>query len=308
MIGGTKGSHILLDHPELVKSLNGHMIYFEADDGRICLVYDYLGLAMVGSTDIPATDPESVRCEEPEIDYFLESVRTLLPSLRFERSQVVYTYSGIRPLPASDATAPGLISRDHSAPVLEPTTERPFPVVSLVGGKWTTFRGFSEEVADLVLKRLQRHRRQSTQNLAIGGGKNFPGTPSLRQAWVAEAAGSGGIDAGRAEVLLARYGTTATALLAHAKVSPQSDSKRLSGAPHYSALEIDWIARREFVVHLADIILRRTTIAIEAALTMEGLHEIAAIAAAALGWDQSRTDTEIDDVVNTLANFHGQRL
>jgi glycerol-3-phosphate dehydrogenase len=62
------------------------------------------------------------------------------------------------------------------------------------------------------------------------------------------------------------------------------------------------------VVHLADIILRRTTIAIEAALTMEGLREIAAIAAAALGWDQSRTDTEIDDVVNTLANFHGQRL
>jgi glycerol-3-phosphate dehydrogenase len=134
MIGGTKGSHILLDHPELVKSLNGHMIYFEADDGRICLVYDYLGLAMVGSTDIPASDPDSVRCEEPEIEYFLESVRALLPSLRFSRDQVVYTYSGIRPLPASDASSPGLISRDHSAPVLEPSEDRPFPVISLVGG------------------------------------------------------------------------------------------------------------------------------------------------------------------------------
>ena len=54
MIGGTKGSHLLLKHDELVKSLAGRMIYFEADDGRICLVYDYLGLALVGSTDIPA--------------------------------------------------------------------------------------------------------------------------------------------------------------------------------------------------------------------------------------------------------------
>ncbi len=53
LIGGTKGSHILIDHPELVRSLNGHMIYFEADDGRICLVYGYLGLALVGSDGYP---------------------------------------------------------------------------------------------------------------------------------------------------------------------------------------------------------------------------------------------------------------
>ena len=55
------------------------MIYFEADDGRICLVFDYLGRALVGSTDIPAADPDAVRCEDPEIDYFLASLRALLP-------------------------------------------------------------------------------------------------------------------------------------------------------------------------------------------------------------------------------------
>jgi glycerol-3-phosphate dehydrogenase len=116
LIGGTKGSHILLDHDELIRSLNGRMIYFEADDGRICLVFDYLGRALVGSTDIPANDPENVRCEDWEIDYFLDSLRSLLPGLQFSRDQIVYTYSGIRPLPASNASEPGLISRDHSAP------------------------------------------------------------------------------------------------------------------------------------------------------------------------------------------------
>jgi glycerol-3-phosphate dehydrogenase len=308
LIGGTKGSHILLDHPELVKSLNGHMIYFEADDGRICLVYDYLGLAMVGSTDIPASDPENVRCEETEIEYFIESVRSLLPSLRFSRDQVVYTYSGIRPLPASDAASPGLISRDHSAPVLEATAERPFAVVSLVGGKWTTFRGFSEEVADLVLSRLQRPRRQSTQQLAIGGGRQFPGDAAQRRAWIDGAVQKSGIDIKRADTLLSRYGTTASAILDHAATSPNRDSERLSNAEHYSLLEIDWIARKEFVVHLSDIVLRRTTIAIEGALTMAGLKDMAKVAAAALDWDVARAEAEIDDVRTTLRDFHGQDL
>ncbi|NTF45816.1 glycerol-3-phosphate dehydrogenase/oxidase [Rhizobium rhizogenes] len=306
MIGGTKGSHILLDHPELVRSLNGHMIYFEADDGRICLVYGYLGQALVGSTDIPCDDPDNVRCEEPEIEYFLDSVRSLLPGLRFEREQVTYSYSGIRPLPASDASSPGLISRDHSAPVVEAESGRPFPVISLVGGKWTTFRGFAEEVADTVLKRLQRTRKTSTERLAIGGGQDFPITSNDRASWIRSIAGKTGAEASRVDELLGRYGTTAAAILAHH--SDYADSTRISGAPRHSALEIDWIARQELVVHLSDIVFRRTTLAIEGLLTMQGLHEIGAIAAKALQWDGQRLAKEIDDVVTSLSKFHGQTL
>lgn len=306
LIGGTKGSHILLDHPELVESLNGHMIYFEADDGRICLVYGYLGLALVGSTDIPADDPDNVRCEGPETDYFLESVSSLLPSLKFDRSQVVYSYSGIRPLPASDATAPGLISRDHSAPVKEPAAGRPFPIISLVGGKWTTFRGFAEEVADTVLSRLQRSRSQSTRYLAIGGGRDFPTSESARVNWATEIADRTGVSVERVDELLRRYGTTAATLLFAS--STISDERRLAGAPDYSFREIDWIVRNEMVVHLADVVLRRTTLAIEGRLTLEGLREIAGIAGAALSWDAERIAVEIDDVVTQLDRFHSQRL
>ncbi|NEI68738.1 FAD-dependent oxidoreductase [Rhizobium lusitanum] len=306
LIGGTKGSHILLDHPELVRSLNGHMIYFEADDGRICLVYGYLGQALVGSTDIPCDDPDNVRCEEPEIDYFLDSVRSLLPGLRFDRDQVTYSYSGIRPLPASDASSPGLISRDHSAPVFEPQAGRPFPIVSLVGGKWTTFRGFAEEVADTVLTRLQRARKTSTERLAIGGGRDFPVDSKERTSWIRSVAAKTGVEPSRADELLSRYGTTAAAILAHR--SSYSDSQRISGAQRYSALEIDWIARQELVVHLSDIVFRRTTMAIEGLLTIQGLREIGAIAAAALQWDGQRLAKEIDDVVVSLSKFHGQTL
>lgn len=301
LIGGTKGSHILLDHPELVKSLKGRMIYFEADDGRICLVYDYLGLALVGSTDIKADDPDDVRCEEDEIDYFLASLRSLLPRLSFGREQIVYAYSGIRPLPASDASQPGLISRDHSAPVAEPAGDRPFPVVSLVGGKWTTFRGFAEEVADTLLARLKRPRKASTRMLPIGGGRGFPADAAARRAWIADHAAKSGLAPARVEALLGRYGTTAEPVIAHAAATGDAPLAHLDG---YRRAEIDWIARNEHVEHLADIVMRRTTLAIEGRLTAAALAEIAAVAASALGWDEARRAQEVAAVTEHLARFN----
>ncbi|UVK52146.1 glycerol-3-phosphate dehydrogenase/oxidase [Mesorhizobium sp. AR02] len=298
MIGGTKGSHILLKHDALVQSLAGRMLYFEADDGRICLVYDYLGKALVGSTDLAADNPDTVRCEPAEIDYLLESVRTLLPGMRFERDQIVYAYSGIRPLPASDTAVPGLISRDHSAPVAEPEPSRPFPIISLIGGKWTTFRGFAEEVADAVLDRLGRTRKVTTRSMPIGGGKDFPTDTVARSSWLANAASASGIDRLRLDQLLSRYGTEASRIARHQSASSNED--RLPDSSDYSVSEIDYIARNEFVEHLADIVMRRTTLAISGSLTTSDLQQVAMIAGRALGWNPQRTSEELDQVVTQL--------
>lgn len=306
LIGGTKGSHILLDHPELCRRLNGRMIYFEADDGRICLAYDYLGRILVGSTDIAASDPDTVRCESEEIDYFLDCLRGLLPGLDFDRTQIVYAYSGIRPLPASDAASPGLISRDHSAPVCEPTAGRPFPIVSLVGGKWTTFRGFAEEVGDMVLVRLARARLVSTRTMAIGGGSEFPADAAARGAWLAATASRTGLDERRLDMLLSRYGTTAALIAAHCAAF--GDGDRLPDAVDTSLAEIDWLARHEGVVHLEDIVLRRTTLAVTGGLTARTLTAIAEVAAQALCWSEERTEREVDVVKHRMVERHLMRL
>lgn len=298
LIGGTKGSHILLDHPELLRMLAGRMIYFEGDDGRILLVYDCLGRALVGSTDIPADDPDTVRCDDAEIDYFLAALRTLLPGLAFHRGQIVYAYAGIRPLPASDATAPGLISRDHSAPISEPAEGRSFPIISLVGGKWTTFRGFAEEVADTILARLSRPRRTSTRELPIGGGRDFP---SDRPGWIAEVSSDTGLTERRVGALLDSYGTTARVIAAH---EAATGLELVPGTPDTSLAEIDWIVRHESAVHLSDIVMRRTTLAITGTLTADGLDAIAAVAASALGWDADRTAHEIQATAAELVGRH----
>lgn len=298
LIGGTKGSHIVLKHDALIAELDGRMIYFEADDGRICLVFDHQGMALVGSTDIPADNPDSVRCEADEIDYMLDSLRSLMPGLSFDRSQIAYVYSGIRPLPASDTSAPGLISRDHSAPVLEADGDRPYPIMSLVGGKWTTFRGFAEEVTDTLLERLNRARLVSTQDLPIGGGRSYPSSPSKQSVWIAEESQKAGVDEPRMQVLFDRYGTTANAIAIHEAEGQKPDF--LPASHTYSLAEIDWIARNEMVVHLGDIVLRRTTLAIEGNLTRADLEAIARVAAAALGWDKAREQQEVSDLSERL--------
>ena len=306
MIGGTKGSHILLDHPELVRALKGRMIYFEADDGRICLVYEYAGRALVGSTDVKADNPDTVRCEPEEIDYFLASLRSLLPALSFSREQIVYAYSGIRPLPASDASVPGLISRDHSAPVREPEAGRPFPVIALVGGKWTTFRGFAEEVADTVLGWLRRERKASTRNMPIGGGKGFPTETRAREKWLASAEVESCVSRERMEQLLSRYGTTALEVAKHG--SGRNDDTALPDSADYRLGEIDWIARNEAVLHLADIVMRRTRLATGGSLTIRDLEVVAAVAAQALDWSEARVAEEIGRTAAELRERHGMRL
>jgi glycerol-3-phosphate dehydrogenase len=306
MIGGTKGSHLLLKHDELVRNLAGRMIYFEADDGRVCLVYGYFGLALVGSTDIPADDPDSVRCDDNEVDYLIESVSALFPSLHFDRSQIVYTYSGIRPLPASDVSLPGLVSRDHSSPTIEPEGERPFPIVSLVGGKWTTFRGFAEEVADNLLARLGRVRRVSTAELPIGGGRGYPVEELERNVWLAETSAATGVAQERLAILLDRYGTTALLIARH--IAAFIGERPLAHAPDYSRAEIDYLVRFEAVEGLADIVLRRTTLAMAGALNRDNLEEIASLAGDALGWSNDRQSDEIRTTAAELSERHFYRF
>jgi glycerol-3-phosphate dehydrogenase len=303
MIGGTKGSHILLDHPDLLKELNGRMIYFEADDGRICLVFDYLGRALAGSTDIKADDPDTVRCEPDEVEYLLESLRRLLPKLRFSRDQIVYVYSGIRPLPASNAKDPGLITRDHATPILEPAAGRPYPVYSLVGGKWTTFRGYAEEVADMLLKRLSAGRKVSTRDLAIGGGRDYPKTEAAEQAWIAGLAQETGLAEERIGDLFGRYGTTARIVAAHVAAFP-ADAP-LPDAPDYSRGEMDYVLRHEQVGSLADLAFRRTTLAVTGRLTIRLVEALAIQTGEALGWDAVRRAAEIAEVRERLTIFHG---
>jgi len=158
-VGGTKGSHLILDHPRLHQELAGEQIFYENEDGRICICFPLFDKVLVGSTDIRIDNPDEAVCTDEEVDYILASVKGVFPALELGREHVVSRYCGVRPLPASETGFTGRISRDHSCRKSPPSEAHPWPVFSLIGGKWTTFQAFAEQVADQVLREIESPRQ-----------------------------------------------------------------------------------------------------------------------------------------------------
>ncbi|MFD5214725.1 glycerol-3-phosphate dehydrogenase/oxidase [Microbacterium sp. NPDC058345] len=297
-MGGTKGSHIVLDHPELFAATQGREIFFEHSDGRIVLIYPLKGRVLVGTTDIDADPREPARCTEDEIDYFFDLITHVFPGIEVTRQQIVYRFSGIRPLPRHEDTAPGFVSRDYR---IELDRNGDVPLLSLVGGKWTTFRALGEALSDRVLQLLGRPRVVSTVGLPIGGGRGFPRTVRARKSWKQTNLPDAGA---RGDQLLARYGTRSAEVWAH--IRRGQDSPLADGA--LSTRELGWMVDDELVVRLADVILRRTAIAFVGDTTTAVLEEVADALADLMGWDDERRDAEVEATVQLLNEAHGLSL
>ncbi len=284
-MGGTKGSHLVVDCPQLHQALGDRMVYYQHTDGRVCIVFPFLDKVIMGSTDIPVDNPDTAQCDENEIEYMLTTLRGVFPGIAISRQHIVFTYCGVRPLPAANTDVTANISRGHTIRVLDSDHGRPFPIYNLVGGKWTTFRALSEQTANQVLARLGVQRRQSTSHLPIGGGRDFPTDAQQRRTWIERVAKSSGLSERRVADLLDRYGTRAESC-ANAGEHP------LQSLPEYTVEEIQRIALGEQVVRLADLVYRRSTIGLLGQATPAALAELAGVVGAVLHWDIGRQRDE----------------
>lgn len=297
LMGGTKGSHIVLDNPDLLAATGGREIFFEHEDGRIVLIYPLKGKVMVGTTDIDADPAEPAVCTEEEVDYFFDLVKHVFPSISVSRDEIVYRFSGIRPLPGHGDLEPGFVSRDYR---IVPTPLGAGTMLSLVGGKWTTFRALAEHLSTETLALLGAERTVSTVGMPIGGGAGFPSTDAAMQVWLAD--NSREVGRARATQLMERYGTRATGIIEELGVAGDD---RLVSAPDYSVQEITRLIRTEHVVHLLDLLQRRTSIAFTGGVTSALLEELTPLLADALGWTGEQADAEIAAATATLRTVHG---
>ena len=250
-VGPTKGSHLVLDAPELRAAIGDHEFFFENKDGRIVLIFPLFDKVMIGTSDLPIEDPDSARCTEEEVDYFIEMIGRVFPGIQISRDQIIFRFSGVRPLAYTKAKMAGQINRDHH--IQEDKLEG-IPVYSLVGGKWTSFRAFSEQVTDRALAFLNLPRKADTKSLPIGAGK---------------------------------------------------EAFALKTDPHYTRFEIAAMAKREKIVHLDDLVLRRTLLAYLGQLTRPLLEELAGDLGESLSWDGVRKAAEVKRTLEILADRHG---
>jgi glycerol-3-phosphate dehydrogenase len=158
LIGGTKGSHIIVP---VFPGAPANAIYLEArSDGRPIFIIPWNKLYLIGTTDVRFEgDPDEVRCELWEIDYLLSETNLALPGAKLTRDNILYTYSGVRPLPNQSSTRRHFIREHPQLPNL----------LSIVGGKLTTYRSLAEECVDLIFRKLGKNPppcRTATEVLA----------------------------------------------------------------------------------------------------------------------------------------------
>lgn len=298
---GTKGSHIIVRHPELLAELDGHMVFYENPEGRVCILFPYYGNVLIGSTDIPVADLDAVTCTDDEIDYMLDSLKAVFPALVIEREDIVYQFSGVRPLPSVKTSTTGQIPRSHALRV-DRTEDGQVRLYSLIGGKWTTFRAFGEEVADQILSDMALPRRVSTTDRSIGGGRDFPVTDIERKAFTKAAHAQYGLSEARAEVLLQRYGTQCLTVMVYLA---GGEDTVLTSLPAYTRRELMYLTEHEAVCRTLDLLQRRTSVAIAGQINNQVLAEVTELVAATLGWNEQQTKQDLAESCRQLQRHHG---
>lgn len=296
LMGGTKGSHLVIDNTALLEALGGHMLYYENEDGRICILFPYLGKVLVGSTDIRVDDPGTVRCEANERDYILQSLAFVLPEIRIAPEDIVFQFAGVRPLPASEDSFTGRIPRDHFCTFVEHGGSP--PVLCMIGGKWTTFRSFGELASTMVLERLGRRASVDTATRPIGGGRDYPAVP---HGWKKAVAARTGVPLPRIDSLFSAYGTAASEFADFIAAGPDAPV----GDSGHSVREFIRLIRSEAVEHLDDLLLRRTTLAVSGRLSLDIADAALAVIAAERGWDAPAKAAERQRFLTLLVERHG---
>jgi glycerol-3-phosphate dehydrogenase len=180
-----------------------------------------------------------------------------------------------------------------------------FPIYSLVGGKWTTFRAFAEQVTDKALAFLGLSRKKDTRSLQIGGGRGFPSDPGDLQRQVESLSAWTGVSRERLKTLYQRYGTRAESIATY--MNGGTDFI-LRSVPDFTLREILFLVQHEKICHLDDFVLRRTMLGMLGRVTREMLEELARALGNALGWTAEQKEAEIARTVSILAEKHAVEL
>jgi glycerol-3-phosphate dehydrogenase len=299
LIGGTKGSHIIVD------AFNGaprDALYVEAqEDGRPFFIIPWNGMYLIGTTDFRYDgDLERVLADEREIDYLIRETNRVIPAARLTRRSVLYTYSGVRPLAYEEGRMGGSITRRH---FVHDHADTLGGLISIVGGKLTTYRNLSEQAVDLVFKKLGRTAPQcETGRVPLPGAMTDNFTEFAEQFKA-----TSGLPLATAERLLRIYGTRAKAVL---ELAAEGADLLEIFSPETGAIGAEVLIsfQYELAQTLCDCLLRRTMVGMNRAVGLDAIEHAARIACKYLGWSSDRAACEVAAYRQYIERFHPLHL
>jgi glycerol-3-phosphate dehydrogenase len=280
-VRASKGVHLVIPKDRLA-SESGIILRTEKS---VLFVLPWGQHWLIGTTDtdwnLDLAHPAASRAD---IDYLLEQVNQVL-ARRLTRDDIVGVFAGLRPLLSGESEETSQLSREHAV-------ARPLPgLVSIAGGKYTTYRVMAADAIDATLPDLSRRPGKSvTDEVPLIGADGYAALVNQADRLAQEF----GIPAWRVRHLLDRYGSLIREVLEPAVHDP-SLLESVPGADTYIGAEIRYGATHEGALHLDDLLARRTRISIETAHRgTESAAAAAGLVADVLGWSPERVQAEVD--------------
>lgn len=273
LIGGTKGSHIIVG---VFEGAPKDAFYVEAhSDGRPFFIIPWNGQYLIGTTDIRYDgDPAEAAASPGEIEYLLEETNRIFPQAKLAIEDIHYTYAGVRPLPRS-AGPESAITRKH----IIRHHEEAKGLWTVIGGKLTTYRSLAEDAVDRIVRKSGVEARScSTREELLPGATGLAGTMTM----------DAGLQVSMESKarLLAIYGGRTRDILDLVRGEPGLAAEAGPGS-RVLAAEVVFAIRFEFARTLVDILHRRTMVGLAPDLGRSAAVEVAEVAAKELGWSEA---------------------
>lgn len=274
----SQGIHLVLDK-SFLKSNDAIMIP-KTSDGRVLFVVPWHERALVGTTDTlvgePSFEPKAL---DSEIDFILSTARQYL-SKKPTKEDVLSVFAGLRPLaaPKDGEKNTKEVSRSHKV-VVDDTG-----LVSIIGGKWTTYRRMAEDTINKAIEVHQLKKAPSnTKDLSIHG--NMPASEVDRSSH------------------LYVYGSDISGIKALQQERPEY-AEKIHTNHEFTVAEVVWAIRKEMAETIEDVLARRVRLLfLDARAAIDSTRKVAQIFANELGWDKQKIEKEVQDFINLAKGY-----
>ncbi|RYU92660.1 glycerol-3-phosphate dehydrogenase/oxidase [Emticicia agri] len=282
----SKGVHMMLP-ADVLKSADA-MLIPKTKDGRVVFVIPFEGEVMVGTTDDEYKNlKKEPVLESQEIDFLLDTLRPYLAKVP-DRSAIKSGFGGLRPLIASSGSkATKKLVRDH-----EVEHDHTSNLISLLGGKWTTYRLMAKDTIDGACQLLGIDKPCTTERHYLIGGENYQFEEWKNMAKEYQ------LDADICQHLLQKYGTQARMVLKH------SSKERLHPKYPFIEAEVIYTVKEEMACTLRDFFARRIRMELlDWQATYDTIPKVADLMSEQLDWTESQKQSNISEYQKLLKGF-----
>jgi glycerol-3-phosphate dehydrogenase len=283
----SRGVHILL--PKHVMNSHSALLIPQTRDGRVLFAIPYQKHLLVGTTDDETNLTENeFGPTSAEVHYLLEYINEYL-DVHAQPAQVLAGFGGLRPLVMAESGNTKDLVRDH-----EVETDAASGLISILGGKWTTYRLMAKDTIDTAEQVLGKKVPCTTENIALIGSKSFDHTTAIQLQQVS------GWDHEVVKHLVSKYGDQSLLIAAKLTTNPAGKDRLLPGMP-YTLAELDYVVENEMAHTIKDVLARRWGVQLaDWKQTRELIPEVGSIMAEKLGWTAEMQSLFVKDYLVEL--------